>query len=216
MPGLPSHDTELAHCYYSRQISLAMTGKSAFDAPYRPDSDSSTRRFAYALITLSYSHAAWFVDDVGRARSLAIDASNLFAEIGFRHYAERAQNLARLLLIWQALSSKAQPDYTYLEPGFATLVQILIGQTEDRRWLADRSRSFRPSTAAGLLQFFRQFGRIEDDPEPFQLPATISVLDSGELAIRAPQMVSSLAEADTRLRLFLSIPVGLRIPLLPD
>jgi len=216
MTGLPSHDTELAHCYYSKQVCIAMTGKSAFDAPLGADADFSTRQFAYALITLSYSHAAWFVGDVDRARTLAIDASNRFAEIGFRHYADRAQNLGRLLSLWHALSTGAKPDYTYLHPDLARLIQICIGQTVDPGWLADRFRYFRPSTAVGILQFLRQFGKSMAFRGELVLPPTIIIRESGSFEFRGTQSAASLDQADILLRGFLAIPPDLRIPLMAD
>src|SRR5256885_4899882 len=53
LPGVASHNTELAHCYYAKAVCAAMTGVSNFDAPFDIGGES-TRQFASALIQLSY------------------------------------------------------------------------------------------------------------------------------------------------------------------
>jgi hypothetical protein len=215
IPGLPTHDTELAHCYYAKQVCIAVTGKSTFDAPFGSDADSATRRFASALITLCYSHAAWFVGDVSKAKALASDAANRFSGIGLKHYASRAQNLARLLSVWQDLSNQREPDFSFLRPDLTRLLHILIGYESDEEWLVENLRNFRASTAIGLLQFYRQF-RKHELAVNLRLPETITVGTDGQLAWRGGQVFSSLDEGERELRKSLAIPADLRVPLTAD
>ena len=216
IPGLLAHDTELAHCYYAKQVCIAVTGKSTFDAPFGPDADSANRRFASALITLCYSHAAWFVGDVCKAKVLASDAANRFAAIGLKHYAARSQNLARLLSVWQALLNQTEPDFCFLRPDLTKLLQILIGYESDEKWLVENLCALRPSTAIGLLQFYRQFKKRELVIEELRLPETITVRDDGQLAWRLGQPFRSLDEGERELRKALAIPADLRVPLMAD
>jgi hypothetical protein len=216
VPGLPAHDTELAHCYYAKQVCIAVTGKSTFDAPFGSDADSTTRRFASALITLCYSHAAWFVGDVTKAKVLAGEAANRFSVIGLKHYSSRAQNLARLLSVWQDLLDQREPDFSFLRPDLTKLLKILVGFESDDQWLAENFRNFRPSTAIGLLQFYRQFRKREIVVNSLKLPETITVGADGQLMWRGGQGFASLDEGERELRRCLAIPAELRVPLMAD
>src|ERR1044072_4642953 len=80
-PGVDSHDTELAHCYYAKAVCTAMTGISNFDTPFDLGS-ANTRQFAGALIKLSYSHAAWFLKDEIRSKQYALEAAGGFSSLG--------------------------------------------------------------------------------------------------------------------------------------
>jgi hypothetical protein len=214
-PKLDSHDTELAHCYYSRQVCIAMTGMSAFDAPF-DDASESIRRFAHALINLSYSHAAWFVGDIARAQHWALDAAGRFAKIGYAQYSRRAQNLAGLLGIWQSCSNLANRDYSQLDPTLKRLVLILIGEDRDYEWFASNFAKLRPSTAVGILQFAMEFGAKLPVQYQLQLPRTLFCESNGQFNWRSSQVVESLEEANMRMRTNLSIPNTLRVPVLAD
>jgi hypothetical protein len=197
-------------------VCIAVTGKSTFDAPFGSESDPTTRLFASALITLCYSHAAWFVEDVNRAMTLAKDAASRFAALGFRRYASRAENLARLLSIWEDLSKGNEPDFSFLRPDLTRLLRILIGRDSDERWLAENFPVLRPSTAIGLLQFYRQFKSHDLAIQGLKLPATIASNDNGNFVWRSEQVILSLDEGERELRRCLGIPVHLRVPLMAD
>jgi hypothetical protein len=214
--GLPSHETELAHCHYSKQVCTAMTGNSVFDASFSGASDSKNRRFANALITLSYSHAAWFLRDSLRAKALADEAAHRFQEIGYTSYASRARNLSALLGVWLSRSKHGQPDYSQLDPQLAYIVRALIDDQYDAQSLTTSLASLRPSLVVGLLQFAEEFGNGAAQVAQIAIPGTLRVNDGLTFSWQGTEVVGSLAEGNAVLRARLEIPPQLRVPLLAD
>ncbi|MGA3083142.1 MAG: hypothetical protein ABSD44_17465 [Terracidiphilus sp.] len=214
--GLPSHDTELAHCHYSKQVCTAMTGNSAFDASFAGSSSSKNRRFANALITLSYSHAAWFLRDEPRAKDFADEAARRFQEIDYTSYAARARNLSALLGVWLSESKQTPPDYSQLDVKLASIVHALAGHQHNTENLSTVLASLRPSSIVGLLQFAKEFGRNATPIAQIVIPETLCVSDGTKLSWHSMENVKSLAEGNEVLRARLGIPLQLRVPLLAD
>jgi len=215
LPGVDSHDTELAHCYYAKAVCAAMTGVSNFDAPFDLGSES-TRQFAGALIQLSYSHAAWFLGNVAQAKHFASQAAALFESISTPRYAARASRLAALLGWWEAFESGKHPD---LESSTATdgrAVAALTSRTQDLTWVIDWIHSLRPSKALGLLQFAKEYGPEWETAIEVSLPRILEMQSDGTLRWHGDQKANSLKAADAAIRRALSIPLDRRIPLLAD
>jgi len=213
---LPSHETELAHCHYSKQVCTAMTGNSAFDASFTGAPDSKNRRFANALITLSYSHAAWFLRDAPRAKDFADEAARRFQEIDYTSYAARARNLSALLGVWLSESNQVQPDYSQLDNGLARIVRALAGHQHNTESLCTALANLRPSLVIGLLQFAEQFGNWVRPEAQVAIPGTLCVIDGTVFSWQDTINVKSLAEGNGVLRARLGIPLQLRVPLLAD
>src|SRR5262249_44831078 len=134
--GIPSHDTELAHCHYARQVCTAVMGRSEF-APLRDEGELLSRRFSSALILLSYSHAAWFVDELDRAVHHPERAVAAFEAVGADRYVQRAEQLKRLLRLWNALSSSAAPSFDDLGGSLGEAIRYLSGQQPAWAGLSD-------------------------------------------------------------------------------
>jgi hypothetical protein len=211
--GLPSHDTELAHCYYSKAVCVAVTGLSDFDAPFPEDASENTRLFAGALIKLTYSHAAWFLDDIEHAKQYAADAARAFSDLGLTSYANRAAQVTALLTWWR---KKGAPEGPVSDHRLAKLVAILQGADRDVVWLQRTFSSLRPSLAAGLLQFARENVGLYRAPLAMSLPRVLHWRDDGCLEWRTGLTAGSLEEADHMLREHLAVPIERRIPLLAD
>jgi hypothetical protein len=214
--GIPSHDTELAHCYYAKAVCVAMTGISSFDTPFDSMNGSNDRQFATALITLSYSYAAWFMDEINRARQFALDSAKMFSSIEYTKYANRAHDLAFLLECWNRLdTSKSLPD-VLPNTRLAKLVAILVGIDNDIDWLMQSFSTLRPSQALGLLQFAKRFRRHHIADLQILLPRTLMSDNSKQLRWHSHQSATSLEEADHILRQHLKIAPERRLPLLAD
>lgn len=214
-PGVASHDTELAHCYYAKAVCAAMTGVSNFDAPFDVGGEN-TRQFASALIQLSYSHAAWFLGDVARSRQYALDAASAFDDIGAPRYAKRAEQLSDLLNWWESLRSGERPQFDDSPSTYARAVAALTEHTQEMSWISSWIPSLRPSKALGLLQFAKEYSPVVDGEAEIILPRTLEISDDGSLSWRGVERARSLREADSMLRDALSIPPDRRIPLLAD
>ena len=214
--GLPSHETELAHCHYSKQVCTAMTGNSAFDASFAGATDSKNRRFANALITLSYSHAAWFLGDTPRAKILADEASRRFQEITCTSYAARAGNLSALLDVWLSESNQTPPNYSRLDGKLASIVHMLVGHKQNSENLSKAFAHLRPSLVIGLLQFAEEFGNGAAQVAQIAIPGTLCVSDGTNFSWQCTENVGSFAEANEVLRARLGVPLQLRVPLLAD
>lgn len=210
----PAQATELAHCYYAKAVCVSMTGSSQFDAPFAEARHSGTRRFANALITLSYSHAAWFVGDVLRARQYALQAAGQFAQLGYGKYAARARDLASLLAWWQSLGSGQRLSFDLENAELGAVVKLLVGYSSESADLPRSFASLRPSVAIGLLQFWRAYGSQATLME-FTVPPVLGVHSSGTL-FWEPARTVPLEQADRLLRRACSIPEGLRVPLIAD
>lgn len=206
--------TELAHCYYAKAVCVAMTGKSQFDAPFEGERHTDGARFATALITLSYSHAAWFVGDVMRARQSALQAADQFADLRYTKYAARAKDLASLLGWWQSLESGQRLNFQVENGNVAEIVRALIGQASDFSKLSAQFSSLRPSVAIGLLQFWRRFGQKDESHEVLLPPIMREEAGSGFSWIARESV--PIGQADQILREACSIPPALRVPLIAD
>lgn len=211
-PGVESHDTELAHVYYAKSVCTAMTGVATFDFPR--DEDRDINRFASALIKLTYSHAAWFVNDIAHAKRFAAEAQVAFLSSGFPRYAMRAQTLTSLIGIWtccvagKSLDSGQQTSFERIASAFVTgagLEQVVA-----------EFHNLRPSTALGLLQFTALNPGLCDVPASIMLPKTLELCQDNILAWRAEQNVGTLNEAQLVLRANVGVSSDRRIPLLPD
>jgi hypothetical protein len=213
--GVPSHDTELAHCHYARQICTAVMGSSEFDPP-KDEAELLSKRFSGALIILSYSHAAWFLGDIPRALHHAEQAATAFAAVEADRYILRARQLQELLRVWQALDASALPTFNGIDPHLAEAIRYFSGQQPTWPGLADWLEDQRPSMAVGLLQFARRTPQVWLRAQPLRLPYTIQVLADGMLRWTDPTLVHSLADADATLRRLMSIPTNQRIPLIAD
>jgi len=215
MPGIDSHDTELAHCYYAKAVCAAMTGVSNFDAPFDLGSES-TRQFAGALIQLSYSHAAWFLGDVARSRQFASRAASAFESIGTPRYAARARRLATLLEWWETLGAGREPTFNGSPSTYSRAVAALTGRTQELSWVVGWLPSLRPSKALGLLQFAKEYGPEWESELDISLPRVLEMRSDATLGWHAFEEAHSLKEADAAIRRALSIPLDRRIPLLAD
>jgi hypothetical protein len=212
-PSIPSHATELAHCVYAKQVCVAMTGKSSFamsDASW----DETSHQFASALIRLTYSHAAWFSDDIDRALQHADESARQFEHAGTPRYSVRASTVHGLLHIWRDLRSGTTPDYSLVDANIAAGVKAVVG-VGDERFLADWFPTLRASKAVGLLQF-RAFSRHHDGGPRVQLPWTLQPTTGLQWTWLNTGDAVTLAEADKLLRSRLEIPDHLRVPLLAD
>jgi hypothetical protein len=210
-----SHATEIAHCFYAKHVCIAMTGVSSFfpmpDAPSRADA----QRFATALIRLSYSHAAWFIEDIERASQHASEAAKQFRDAGTPRYADRAAAVNGLLSIWRVLKNGARPDYSLVPADVGRGVATLVGRN-DREFLERWLPSLRPSTALGLLQFAKEFSPVFSDPLRLPLPRRIATQSAGPWVWADAVVANSLKEADQVLREHLSVPGDRRVPLIAD
>jgi hypothetical protein len=193
-----------------------MTGNSAFDASFAGSSDSKNRRFANALITLSYSHAAWFLHDEHRAKDFADEAARRFQEIEYTSYAARARNLSALLGVWLSESKQTPPDYSQLDAKLASIVRALAGHQHNTENLSTALASLRPSSIVGLLQFAKEFGRDATPIAQIAIPETLCVSEGTKFSWHNMENVKSLAEGNEVLRTRLGIPLQLRVPLLAD
>jgi hypothetical protein len=212
--GPAAQATELAHCYYAKAVCVAMTGISQFDAPF-DEGQRGSRRFANALITLSYSHASWFLGNELRARQYALQAGNQFAELGFEKYAARARNLAALLGWWQSLQAGHKLEFEMENQDLARIVRIIIGFDEDSGWLVERFSQLRPSVAIGILQFWHRYGGGRENIE-VTLPPVLERDEANTLKWRRTGTPVNLRRADEILRAACSIPEALRVPLIAD
>jgi hypothetical protein len=214
-PGSAAQATELAHCYYAKAVCVAMTGISQFDTPFDAGQHPGSLRFANALITLSYSHSSWFVGNVVRAKQFAQQAGIQFADLGYPKYASRARDLSSLLALWQVLESGQRPAMELENPLLQRMVQALIGIDRDPTWVRVAFSRLRPSVAIGLLQFWRRYGRKEDDLT-VQLPPVLETGADRTLRWKRVDTYVSLGEADQILRTACSIPLDLRVPIIGD
>ena len=214
VPNIESHDTERLHCYYARCVCGGIQGSISFRAPFGRLSDVS-ERFAGALIKLTYSFAAWFVDDLGRAEQYATEAAGMFENVGAVKYRERANTVAGLLRAWQDLQAGQEPPLSSLNGDLARAILFLAGRNQDATWFRDWFRILRPSKAAGILQF-RQFstagGAVRFD---IVLPELLSLDKQGVLQWQS-NTVGSLDEAADLLRRHIGASDKNRIPLLAD
>jgi hypothetical protein len=215
LAGVDSHDTELAHCYYAKAVCAAMTGVSNFDAPFDLGSETA-RQFAGALIQLSYSHAAWFVGNVGQSIKFASQAASLFESIGTPRYAGRAKRLVALLSWWADLESGKRPDFDTSTSTDIRAVAALTSRDQDVTWVVNWLHSLRPSKVLGLLQFAGVFGGEWEAEIEVPLPPMLEMESDGTLKWHVAQKARSLKEADAAIRKTLSIPLDRRVPLLAD
>jgi hypothetical protein len=213
--GIPSHDAELAHCSYAKNVSYAVTGISYFDAAQFGRTTYSDL-FAGALMLLSYSHAAWFVDRIEEAVANAERAAQAFGMMGADIYAARATSLAQLIRCYEKCRSGQLPDLSRLRPDLGRAVAVLMGYSREAEWLGNTLGTVRPSLALGLLQFGRDTSPIWTNHLAVKLPLMMRVNDQLQLSWEEPPEVESLAQADVALRLQMGVPSDARVPLIAD
>jgi hypothetical protein len=214
MAGIDSHDTERLHCFYAKSVCGGVQGSVSFQAPFERLSDVS-ERFAGALIQLTYSFAAWFVDDLGRAEQYASQAAAMFETIGAVNYRMRALTVGALLHAWHDLQAGQEPQVGALDRDLAKGLLFLAGRNNEASWFKDWFKGLRPSKAAGLLQFrhFSKNERIVHDG--IDVPVLLHFDKDSRLEWQTNR-VGSLDEAETILRRHLGAPERNRIPLLAD
>lgn len=213
--SVPSHQTELAHCTYAKAVCAAMTGVASLDIQ-ASSKIWVNQIFAGALITLTQSHAAWFLDDLNRAENYAREAEKLFRQIGAAGYANRASQIANLINLWSMLHKRKSPTYDAFETNLARGLATLIGDTRDLERLSIWFRKLRPSKALGLLQFAKEFSNSWDSNCNIFMPSTLTFNKTGDLEWSEPTVANSLRSADKILRERLNIQLGRRIPLIAD
>lgn len=212
--GIPSHETELAHCYYAVQVCNVMLGMPV--EPLPPMSFETTMRFAGALIRLSFSHAAWVVDDIDKAQSAAESAATQFDAIGARRYSVRAKGVHALLGAWKARRSGAVPDFTALPSPIGSVVAALTGEHPDFDLIGQWLATARASHAVGVLQFAKAQRGVWDHSGGFRLPPTLELRETATLAWAPPQEARTLEECDALLRGRMNLPLDARLPLIGD
>ena len=209
-PGILSHATELSHCFYAKQVCIAMTGLAGFSS----FGEVNGQEFAAALIELSYSHAAWFIGDIARAESHAQEAARRFKQFGNYNYAGRARELLGLLQAWQALEKGEKPSFDGLPPELKRGVAALV-MGEDSEFLCSWFVRLRPSRAVGLLQFANRFSKRYEAPFNIQLPSVLNAEQNGWRWGNA-LYAGSLAEGNQILRQQIRILNERRLPLIAD
>jgi hypothetical protein len=210
-PGIVSHDTELAHCYYARSVCYSMQGFA--NVGPLPGEDPDNFHFASALIRLTYSNAAWFMNDLQAAHNYAREAAEAFSRIGAIGYAGRANSIAGLLGRWMVLEGKAtECNTTELDP----LVDVIIGKSDDYTLLANWLHKARPSVALGLLQFSLFRPKKKNDSPEMELPDLLEFDAEGQLRYLELSPASSIAGVASQLRSALRVSNGQRVPLIPD
>ena len=210
-PGIASHATELAHCFYARQVCIAMTGIASFSQPKA----EAVQQFAAALIELSYSHAAWFIGRIEPAQAHAERAASRFEKIGTLGYVRRANSVLSLLRIWSALSSGSNPNYNALDGKLSRGVAALMNG-DDQEFLLGWFANLRPSTAVGVLQLPKKFSKDFGKNVGVKLPRTLEQQSENVWKWGPGLTVASFSEADQVLRKQIGIPIERTIPLIAD
>jgi tetratricopeptide (TPR) repeat protein len=212
--GIPSHDTELAHCRYAKSVCALMTGTIDITSDGRSD-HSVGQDFANALISLTYSHAAWFTSNAVEAKRHAQDAEEQFQRVGFHHYAERAKTLHSLLNIW-ALFEAGKPVKDVSATPAERFVALITGQRTDLTEIERYLPVLKPSVLVGLLQFARKFSDRFDQEVSISLPGMWALDDHGQIRKQPGGSAKSMSEADSKLRALMGIAHDRRVPLLAD
>ena len=211
--GIPSHDTELAHCEYASLTCRAMRGDASLQGgSYR--SMGQEHRFASALIQLSFAHAAWLLNDPERAIAFAGEAAGNFREIHFDHYADRAELTQRLLGAWQEVETGQVIELSVFPKRLANVLTGLTGTSGDLADIKQLLREERPGRALGLLQFARGNPAVLDHELEIEMFPLIEVMD-GRWRLKTELRARSLREADQLLRKEMGVGPDQRIPLLP-
>jgi hypothetical protein len=209
-PSIPSHAAELAHCFYAKQVCIAMTGLASFS----PSRSEVVQKFAAALIQIAYSHAAWFIGEIAQAKEHSAQAARLFTELDMPGYLKRAKSLESLLGIWGALAEGRTADLSVLDEELQRGVAELISQ--DPAFIVAWIPKLRPSTAVGLLQFSRRFSKNYGRKIELRLPRTLERQPDGSLSWFPSVTVYSLEQADFTLRAQIGISRERVIPLIAD
>ena len=213
LPQVDSHMTELRHCFYARQICVAMTGVASFTAASTLTEDS--HRFAEALIRLSYSHAAWYLNDIGRACRHAQDAAAQFSAVNAPIYADRAETVRSLMTLWKDLGDNVESPYETVPESVRATVKSFV-TFDDPTGLRERIAQGRPTAVCGLLQFARQYNEQFHEEFTLTLPRTLVEGDDGTWMWGEVVTARSLEEAERLLRRQLAMPMERRVPLLAD
>lgn len=215
-PAILSHQIEIAHCLYAKNVCRVMLGNihedsSAFPTLAAPE----FRLFSEALLLLTRSHIEWTSGRVGQSADFATKASEIFSSIGYRHYAERAIKLKSLLNCWQILEYNGSIDSAAEKA--SSLSSVIRGLVTHNRF--DEIRYFianeKPSRVLGMLQFAvtynpNSINTISDLELPHMLHKENSEWKWGQIK------VESLTEAESKLRVLMGIKPEVRIPLIID
>lgn len=210
-PAIESEQTELLHCYYAKSVCNSMAGVSLFDLPMRTFEQS--QRFAGALIRLTYSHAAWFINDIDDAINHAREAATSFGQIRFGSYNRRASDLVALLLAWKNLESRGEIEGN---SPLLKAIKTIVGLENDLDWLSDWMGRSKPSVVLGTLQFQRFRNKSARKEMKLPLPRMMAITETKILALLPSQNASSLDEADELLRSQIGIEKNVRVPLIAD
>jgi hypothetical protein len=210
---IPSHNTELAHCEYASLSCRAMRGDASLKgSDYR--SIGQEHRFASALIQLSFAHAAWLLNDPGRAMAFAGEATQGFREIHFDGHADRAESTRNLLAAWQQLDRGEAPDLSIFPERLANALRGLTGVNTDLSDVKRFVKEQRPGRALGLLQFARNNSAVLDQELDIEISPLIEIIND-RWSLKTGMRVRSLREADQVLRKEMGIEPGQKVPFLP-
>jgi len=206
---VPSHQVELTHCMYARSVCDAMRGVATVlpDVGWPPDEAV----FARSLVTLSNSHAAWFIADYERAIEFADAAHEGFHRIGYNRYASRASRLASLLDEWARRAGRRSANDQY-RPDDPNVKALLAAQPGTRVAILAAER---PSRALSMLQFALTYGTNPDAQRSVDLPQYINVTDRS-IELVTPPPARSYRSAEILLRSILGIGSSTPVPLAVD
>jgi tetratricopeptide (TPR) repeat protein len=213
--GIPSHDTVLSHCLYANNICYAVVGKPYFDA-IQFGRATCPDPFSGALLLLSYSHAAWFVQRTEDSIRYAEQAASAFTKIGADRYSIRATSLAQVIRAYERCKKVELPDLSRLDPESAKAVAVMSGYSSETEWLANWLGTIRPSVALGLLQLGRELSPAWQAAIRVKLPRVMNAEGNVEFTWRNALQAGSLVEADMLLRQQMQVPIDVRVPLLAD
>lgn len=198
----PAMATEVLHCQYALNVCSSMQGRPLLIDPLT--TSDKLDLFARGLVTLSNGNACWILHDIRGAKEHTANAAEQFQRIGYSRYAQRAQDLNRLIEMWGSL---AQGRTELLKSARWELLNNMVLGGSD---VVDLS-GLRPSRALGFLAFGLEYG----DPTASRMTILPGVL-SDELVMGEKWQADSLEEADYELRRRMSLTTPARVPLLAD
>jgi hypothetical protein len=215
-PAILAHQIELAHCDYALAICRAMEGAVGVEQGLTLPIGRDSRRFADGLITLTQSHSAWALANLGEAGDYAQRAADAFDQIGYLEYARRARSLGDLLGAWRRLQLGAPPETAIAHtPEHATIIRGMMGDVTARGALREWISRTRPSHVLGMLQFASAYSKDwTAEIGAFSLPP---VLRRGVDGLNwLSEDALSLEDANSKLRKSMGIAQEVRLPLIAD
>jgi hypothetical protein len=205
---VPSHRVELLHCRYALAVCSSMFGMARVERVEQLG--STTRVFGQALVTLSNTQAAWIVRDFERAREFSASAASIFRSIGYRRYAQRADDVGELVSLWTHMEKLGGPSGVLA----SELSRLAYGTATSAPGSTISLNHLRPSAALSILQFGLAFAESPREVR-VSLPSCLVETDTG-LEVLELGTIASLYEADAALRSAMGIGLGTSVPLLPD